>query len=142
MTNAPEGDSLEVIARLFERDAFAQSLGIELIEVGPGACRVAMTLTPGMLNFHGMPHGGVIFSLADCAFAVACNSRGRAAVALSMDIHYVSAAPAGSRLVAEAVEESLNGRTGLYRMTVRAETAEGEQLVASLHGMAYRKAEH
>ncbi len=130
---------LQALAELFRRDGFARRLGIELLELRPGYSRMAMTLTPDMLNFHGTPHGGAIFTLADSAFAAACNSHGRAAVALSMDIHFLSVAPPGSRLICEAVEESLSQRTGLYKMTV---TIERGQLVASLHGMAYRKSDN
>ena len=68
---------------LAQRDRFARLLGIELEEVGPGFCRVGLTVTGDMLNAVGLTHGGVTFSLADFAFAVASNSHGRVAVALS-----------------------------------------------------------
>ncbi len=132
----PRDSSLEAVAEWIRADEFARRMGIELIELRPGYSCMAMTLTADMLNFHGTPHGGAIFSLADSAFGAACNSRGRAAVALSVDIHYLSVASVGSRLIAEAVEESLSQRTGLYRITVK---VEGGDLVASMHGMAYVK---
>jgi acyl-CoA thioesterase len=119
-----------------ERDQFARYLGIELIELRVGYCRVEMQLAPHMVNGLNMPHGGVIFSLADFAFAAACNSHGRAAVALSMDIHFIASPAPGSRLFAEAEEIHCGNRTGLYRMTV---TDEQHKLIAELHGMAYRK---
>jgi acyl-CoA thioesterase len=119
-----------------ERDLFARSLGIELLDLQPGACRAGLTLAPHMVNGLGMPHGAVIFALADFAFAAACNAHGRAAVALSMDIHFVASPPPESRLMVEATEVHCGRRTGLYRMAV---TEEGGKLVAEIHGMAYRK---
>lgn len=119
-----------------EHDQFARLLGIELVELRLGYARAAMTIAPHMVNGLGMPHGGAIFTLADFAFAAACNSHGRTAVALSMDIHFVRSPGPDARLTAEAVEVQTGYRTGLYRMTVVDETGE---LVAELHGMAYRK---
>ena len=122
-----------------ERDLFARHLGIEMLELRPGHSRAAMTLAPHMVNCLGMPHGAVIFALADFAFAAACNSHGRAAVALSMDIHFLNSPASSTRLECEAVEVHLGRRTGLYRMTVS--DAENNA-VAELHGMAYRKDTH
>jgi acyl-CoA thioesterase len=123
-----------------EADPFARSLGIELLALRPGYSRLAMTLQPHMLNFHGIPHGGAIFSLADAAFAAAGNSHGQVAVALSMTINFRSAVPSGTRLLAEAIEQSLGGRTGLYRITVTADNEE-KRLVAVCDGTVYRKKE-
>ncbi len=102
----------------------------------PGFSRVGLTLAPHMLNGLGLPHGAVIFAMADYAFAAASNSYGESAVALSMDIHFLSSPLPGARLLAEAVEVSGGQRTALYRMTV-ADADSG--LVAELHGMAYRQ---
>jgi len=85
----------ELAARLRE-DPWARALGVEYLEIRRGYCRLALTLRPHMLNFHGLPHGGVIFSVADIAFGAACNSSGGAAVALSMTIAYMTAVPAES----------------------------------------------
>ncbi len=121
-------------------DPFTRSLGIELLTLRPGYSRVAMTLQPHMLNFHGIPHGGAIFSLADAAFGAAGNSHGQVAVALSMTINFRTTVPSGTRLQAEAVEQSLGGRTGLYRITVTADDEE-KTLVALCDGTVYRKKE-
>jgi acyl-CoA thioesterase len=128
-----------VAAFMSERDEFAKHLGIELLEIRAGYCRVAMNLRPYMVNGLGIPHGSVIFSLADFAFAAACNSHGTAAVALSMDIHFLSSPAPDARLECEAVEVKLGRSTGLYRMTV---SDSESKLVAELHGMAYRKNEN
>ena len=124
------------LAAFMRGDKFAARLGIELLEMRPGYARAALTVEPHMVNGHNLPHGGAIFTLADFAFAVACNAHGRTAVALSMDIHFLSVAAVGEKLIAEAAEENLSRRTGLYRMTV---TTEAGQKIAELHGMAYRK---
>jgi acyl-CoA thioesterase len=125
-----------VAAFMSEHDRFARSLGIELLELAPGHSRVGMTLAPDMVNGLGLPHGAAIFALADFAFAAACNSSGEAAVALSMDIHFLTSPEPGSRLEAQAEEVRSSRKTGLYRMAVI--DAQGE-LVAELHGMAYHK---
>jgi len=125
-----------VAAFMSEHDRFARSLGIELLELKPGHSRAGMTLAPDMVNGLGLPHGAAIFALADFAFAAACNSDGEAAVALSMDIHFLASPAPGSRLEAHAAEVRSGRKTGLYRMTVT--DAQGE-LVAELHGMSYRK---
>lgn len=120
------------------QDPFARWMGIELQELRPGYSRVAMTLGPQMLNFHGIPHGGAIFTLADAAFAAAGNSHGQRAVALSMTINYVAATSPGVRLVAEAEELRKGNRSGFYQITVRTESGE---LVATCQAVVHRQAE-
>jgi len=124
--------------RKISQDPFAKSMGIELQELRPGYSRVAMTITPELMNFHGTPHGGAIFSLADAAFAAAGNSHGQAAVALSMTIQYLAAAEPGTRLVAEAQELRKGNRTGFYQITVRTESGE---LIATCQAVVHRKKE-
>jgi acyl-CoA thioesterase len=130
--------NLDQIFRQISQDPFVRFLGIELLELREGYSRVTMTVGEHMLNFHGIPHGGVIFSLADAAFAAAGNSYGQTAVALNVNISFLSAAPVGARLYAEATEESLGRRTALYRMAV---TTDDGTLVALCHGTVYRKSE-
>lgn len=128
----------EVVGGIRERiggDPYARSMGIELLELRPGYSKVAMTLQPHMVNFHGMPHGGVIFSLADYAFAAACNSHGQTAVAMNVNISFLAAVAVGQRLVAEGVEVKRGRRSSFCQMTVR--TAEGE-VVAQCQAVAHR----
>ena len=120
------------------QDPFARRMGIELQEVRPGYSRVGMTLTPDMLNFHGIPHGGAIFSLADAAFAAASNSDGQTAVALNVTISFLAAAEPGSHLVAEAQELRKGHRSGFYQIAVRKETGD---LIATCQAVVYRKQE-
>ena len=124
--------------RKISQDPFAKSMGIELQELRPGYSRVAMTITPELMNFHGTPHGGAIFSLADAAFAAAGNSHGQAAVALSMTIQYLAAAAPGTRLVAEAQELRKGNRTGFYQITVKTQSGE---LIATCQAVVHRKSE-
>ena len=137
--NVPE-TKIENLTARFAADPFARWLGIILLELGRGYSRLAMELQPHMVNFLGIPHGGAIYSLADAAFAAAGNSHGRVAVALSMTINYRATVPPGTRLLAEAVEQSLGGRTGLYRITVTADDPQ-KSLVALCDGTVYRKKE-
>jgi acyl-CoA thioesterase len=103
-------------------DKASQGLGMEILEVGPGLARLGMTVTDRMLNGHGSCHGGFIFTLADSAFAFACNSHGQPAVAQHCSITYVSPGQLGMRLVAEARERQRGERSGIYDITVRDET--------------------
>jgi len=97
--------ALEKIRQHISQDPFARFLGIELLELHEGYSKTALTIEAHMLNFHGLPHGGVIFSLADAAFAAACNSYGQVAVALHVDVSFLAAVEVGTRLTAEAMEE-------------------------------------
>ena len=97
-----------------------------------------MTLTPQMVNFHGIPHGGAIFSLADAAFAAASNSHGQTAVALSMTVQYLAAAKPGARLTAEAQELRKGNRAGFYQIAVK---TEGGEVVAICQAVVHRKKE-
>ena len=110
--------------QMFAADASAAMLGIELLDVGPGRAIVAMTVGDDMLNGHGTAHGGLIFTLADTAFAVACNSHGPLTVAAAASIDFLSAAGIGDRMTATAVETFRRGRTGLYEVAVRNEAGE------------------
>lgn len=103
-------------------DKASQGLGMEVLEVGSGHARLAMIVTERMLNGHGSCHGGFIFSLADSAFAFACNSHGQPAVAQHCTITYVAPGRLGMRLVAEARERQRGERSGIYDITVRDET--------------------
>lgn len=103
-------------------DHASQGLGMEVLDVGPGRARLAMTVTEAMLNGHGTCHGGFIFSLADSTFAFACNSHGNPAVAQHCMVTYVTPGRLGMRLVADAQERQRSERSGIYDVTVRDET--------------------
>lgn len=103
---------------MWATDAASQWLGLRLIDVGPGRAVMEMTVQDHHLNGHGICHGGFIFTLADSAFAFACNSHNRIAVAQHNAITYLSPGQPGETLRAEAVEVALTGRSGLTDVTV------------------------
>lgn len=105
--------------RMWDDDTASRSLGLVLHEAVDGRATVTMSVTPAMVNGHGMAHGGYLFLLADTAFACACNSPGPPAVAAGADIVFVASAREGDELVAEAVERTLQGRSGVYDVEVR-----------------------
>ncbi len=120
------------------KDKFAQSLGIELLELREGYAKCAMVVKRSMTNFHGWAHGGAITTLADAAFAAACNSYGQRTVALAVTINFIEAVKPGTRLIATAEEEAASARIGLYHLVVMDESG---KVVASSHATAYRKQE-
>ncbi len=103
---------------MFERDRASRSLGMRLIDIGPGGATMEMAVREDMLNGHGTCQGGFIFALADSAFAFACNSYNRNTVASGCAIDYLAPAFVGERLTAHAREVSRAGRTGVYDITV------------------------
>ena len=121
------------------RDPYAEFLGARVEAVEPGYSRVTLTVDDHMLNFHGVAHGGLIFSLADVAFAAASNARGQTAVALQVSVSFMRAARAGDHLVAECRERDLNGPIGLYDIVIR--RAESDELVMQCQATVYRKRE-
>jgi acyl-CoA thioesterase len=123
-------------ARMLERDAASQALGMVLEDARPGWARVSLTITETMVNGHAIAHGGVTFTLADSAFAFACNSRNEPNVALQASISFIGAVQLGDRLVAEAEEQSSKGRTGVY--DVRVMRGDDDELVALFRGVCYR----
>lgn len=96
------------------RDDAARSLGIELVEVRPGAAVMRMTVRPDMANGHAICHGGFIFTLADTAFAVACNSYDDVTVAAGAAIEFLAPAGMGATLTARCAERARQGRSGVY----------------------------
>jgi acyl-CoA thioesterase len=122
-----------------QKDPFAGHLGAKVEIPAPGHSRVSLTITDDMTNFHGTTHGGVIFSISDMAFAAACNSHGRVAVALNVNICFVKPSFPGDRLLAEAKELHKGRRTSLYDITVTNEDT-GE-LIAKSQDQAFRKNE-
>lgn len=106
------------VAEMWRGDAASRGLGMELVEVGPGRAVVAMQVRADMVNGWALCHGGLVATLADSAFAAACNSRGTVTVAAGFDVTFLEPARLGDRLVATAVETALRGRSGVYDVTV------------------------
>lgn len=131
MTDDPQTLAKCCADAMYERDAASQIAGMRIESVGPGYAKLTMTVIPQMLNGHDITHGGAIFSLADSAFAFACNARNVATVAQHCTITFVSPARSGERLTAECCEVSLSGRFGIYDCTI---TAQDGRVVAIFRG--------
>lgn len=125
----------KVVAHMMEHDLFSQWLGIRVIEVKEGYSRLSMEVRPEMINGFGIVHGGIAFSLADSAFAFACNNRNNLSVALDTAINFTKPVHVGDTLLAEA-NEIHNGRsTGLYHIKI---TNQHDHVVAFFKGTCYR----
>ena len=120
---------------MFERDPASQALGMVLAEIRPGYARMTMMVRADMLNGHATCHGGYIFMLADSAFAFACNSHNLSTVGAGCTIDYLAPGRAGDVLVADATEQALQGKTGVYDVTVK--TADG-RTIALFRGKSHR----
>lgn len=120
--SAPEALACAVADAMYAADACSRALGFELIEVRPGYARMRANVRPDFLNGHQICHGGIIFTLADSAFAFACNSRNINTVASGCSIEFLRPVHGADMLTAEAAEQTLNGRSGIYdvRVTNRA----------------------
>lgn len=118
-------------------DPFMIALGFEGGVAAPGEARLQVRLKPEHLNNWGSAHGGLLFSLADSAFALASNSHGPLAVALSAHIEFLRPSRVGELLVATAAEVNRTHRTGVYRIEVR----RGDDLIALFTGTVFRKTE-
>jgi acyl-CoA thioesterase len=130
-------DGLEAVRALMRADRFAATSGVRLVELRDGYARTRMRLRPEHLNGARVVQGGAIFTLADLAFAAACNSHGTLALALDVSITFARAASAGT-LTAEAREVALSRKVSVVNVEVR--DGKGE-LVAAFRGTAYRKDE-
>jgi acyl-CoA thioesterase len=124
---------------MYERDPASQALGMTLDAIRPGYARMSMRVRDDMLNGHGTCHGGYIFMLADSAFAFACNSHNFNTVGAGCTIDYLAPGRAGDVLVADAVEQALSGKTGVYDVVV---TDQDGRKVALFRGKSHRVAGH
>ncbi|MBM2290459.1 hydroxyphenylacetyl-CoA thioesterase PaaI [Sulfitobacter pseudonitzschiae] len=114
-------DRAERSAReMLQGDTASQTLGMIITEIAPGRATLTMPVTDAMLNGHGICHGGYIFTLADSAFAFACNTYNQRTVAQQNQITYLAPGQPNDTLTARAVEVSRTGRSGIYDVTVTA----------------------
>jgi len=125
----------EAIFRQVEKEPFTQKFGLKLIDLDEGYSKVEMNFTQDMENIFGMAHGGTLFAIIDGAFENPSNSHGAIAVALNMNITYVSTPSRGCKLIAEAKECSLTNKTAGYDIKV---FDEEEKLMASCQALVYR----
>jgi acyl-CoA thioesterase len=118
-SSEPDRLARRIAEHLRAREGTGAAWAIEIEDAREGYARIAMAVRKDMLNGHAIAHGGMIFALADTAFAYACNSRNVESVAQSATVVFLAPGRDGDRLVAEAKEVSLAGRSGVYAVTVR-----------------------
>jgi acyl-CoA thioesterase len=130
---------LEVVNHMMQHDQFSNWLGIEVLEVKEGYSKIKMTIREEMVNGFGIIHGGVTFSLADSAFAFACNNRNQLSVALDTSINFLKPVHVGDVLTAEATELHNGKSTGLYHIEI---FNQKKHKVAQFKGLCYRTDKH
>lgn len=142
MTETPPLSAAEALAlardvgqAMWSRDNATNALGMQLISIAPGVATITMQVRSDMVNGHHICHGGLIFTLADSAFAYACNSYNLNTVASACHIDFLAPAREGDVLEATATERSTSGRTGVYDIEVK---VQGGKLVALFRGKSYR----
>jgi len=124
-----------VVNHMMENDLFSQWLGIEVLEIKEGYSKIKMIVRNEMINGLGVVHGGITFSLADSAFAFACNNRNNLSVALDTSINFIKPVHPGDILIAEARELHNGKSTGLYHISV---SNQKEHIVAMFKGTCFR----
>ena len=134
MTN-PQQLAERIAEVLYADDRASQSHGIRLIEVRPGYAKLSMIVRGDMVNGHRICHGGMVFTLADSAFAFACNSHNDRTVAAAASIDFLAASYEGDELTAEATELWRTKRNGIYEITV---TNQKGARIAFFRGRSYR----
>ena len=129
----PQDRAEKCAALMWGKDGASQSLGMQIAAIGPGTATLKMQVRDDMLNGHGICHGGMILTLADSAFAFACNSRNQSTVAQHNIISYLAPGKEGDVLTAVAEETDLSGRSGIYDVTV---TNQDGRKIASFRGLS------
>lgn len=125
----------DVVAHMMQHDLFSQWLGIEVLEIKEGFSKIRMTVREEMINGFGIVHGGIAFSLADSAFAFACNNRNNLSVALDTSINFTKPVHVGDILTAEAKELHNGKSTGLYHISI---SNQKDHIVALFKGTCFR----
>ena len=131
MSHTPQ----QVVAQMLKDDLFSQWLKIEVIEITEGYSKIKMTVRKEMINGLGIVHGGITFSLADSAFAFACNNRNVLSVALDTSINFLKPVQVGDILIAEAKELHNGKSTGLYQVSL---SNQQQHMVALFKGTCFR----
>lgn len=129
----------EVVTHMMQHDLFSQWLGIEVLEIKEGYSKIKMTIRKEMINGFGIIHGGIAFSLADSAFAFACNNRNNLSVALDTSINFIKPVHVDDVLTAEATELHNGKSTGLYHINIY---NQHDHQVAQFKGLCYRTGKH
>lgn len=129
----PQERANKTAQTMFDNDPASRGLGMQIDKIAPGTASLSMQVRPDMVNGHDIAHGGFIFTLADSAFAFACNTYNQVTLAQQNQITYVSPGRLGERLTAHATEISRAGRSGTYDVTV---TGQDGRVVALMRGLS------
>lgn len=130
----------EIVKQMMAKDYFSQWLGIELLQIGKGSCKLKLTIRGDMLNGFGIAHGGISYSLADSALAFSSNSHGLKAVSIETSISHTEALKEGDVIIAEAIEEKCSNKIGIY--SVKLSNTSTGSIVALFKGTVYRTSEN
>lgn len=131
----PQRRAEQVLDAMLAKDEFSRWLGVDVLQLKPAFCVCRMLVRSEMMNGFGVAHGGIVFSLADSAFAFACNTPGRIAMSIENSISYPASVQTGDILTAVAEEESATNRLGFFRVQV---TNQRDEIVALFRGTAYK----
>lgn len=126
----------EIVNMMMAKDYFSQWLGIEVLEVKEGACKLQMTVREEMLNGFGIAHGGIAYSFADSALAFASNSHGQKSVSVETSISHTISLKSGDTIIAEAIEEHCSNKIGIY--SIKIYKPADKAVVALFKGTVYR----
>ena len=135
MSREKDQQAAAVVNHMMAHDQFSQWLGIKVLEIREGYSKISMVIRSEMVNGFGIIHGGVTFSLADSAFAFACNNRNILSVALDTSINFIKPVHVGDELTASAKEIHNGQSTGLYHITIM---NQHQHVVAEFKGLCYR----
>ncbi len=135
MSQEKDQQAAAVVNHMMAHDQFSQWLGIKVLEIREGYSKISMVIRSEMVNGFGIIHGGVTFSLADSAFAFACNNRNILSVALDTSINFIKPVHVGDELTASAKEIHNGQSTGLYHITIM---NQHQHVVAEFKGLCYR----
>lgn len=126
----------EIVNTMMAKDYFSQWLGIEILEIKEGSCKLQMTIREDMLNGFGIAHGGITYSFADSALAFASNSHGQKSVSVETSISHIVSLKANDIIIAEAIEEHCSNKIGVY--SVKIYKTSDRAVVALFKGTVYR----
>jgi acyl-CoA thioesterase len=126
----------QIVNTMMAKDFFSQWLGIEVLEIKEGACKLQMIVRDDMLNGFGIAHGGITYSIADSALAFASNSHGQKSVSVETSISHTISLKTGDIIIAEATEEHCSNKIGIY--SVKISRVSDAAVVALFKGTVYR----
>jgi acyl-CoA thioesterase len=127
----------DIVNTMMDKDFFSQWLGISIIEIKEGYCKLSASIRKEMLNGFGIAHGGITYSIADSALAFSSNSKGRKSVSIETSISHIASLKENDQVIAEAICETETEKLGHYKITISMATEPGK-IVALFKGIVYK----